>query len=504
MSLLVHESMSRWVHSVVIVGICLIIPVYASAQIDTGDVAGWQVAKELGNVSQAPYHIEFREADIKEALRFLAKIVNMNLVIPEGVEGVVNVTLDDIKIIDAINAITKANGLEYAVERGVLRIGESAQFTTSGEDLKTETFRLKYALAEPLAEKVTQLVTKRGSVLADSRTNSLVVRETLANIDHVRRLVENVDVRDAQVLIEARIVDATRDWSRNLGIQWGATSTTVPGANVQGVSVVGTSDAGRRLMVNLPADSPSSGLGLLIGTIGAGSINIDAAITAAERKGDLHVISEPSIVTSNGMAAHIRSGETIYVKTAGSVQIGGSSASGGSSSGLEQIRTGVELNVTPQISQGEYVKLTIEAVTSAADFNRVVDGIPAIVDNEATTTVLVRDRETTIIGGLIRFRGEDIKRKVPFLGEIPLFGYLFQSRQRAKTNSDLLLFIRPVIVHDRIPSSLQDQLAHTDVVKADFTIEDEPHLPKRHGVKALRPSRRWRSKSQGGSKYDRP
>lgn len=466
--------------------------------LDTGHLAGTSAKRAVPTGGGEIFRIEFRNADLREALRFLARIAGMNLVIPDEIKGTVNVSLRETQILDAINALTKSNGLDYAVERGILRVGKADQFTTSGEDLKTETLRLRYAVAKDMVDQAKQLLTTRGSVLADERTNSLVIRETMANIEHVKRFVDNVDVRDSQVLIEAKIIEATRDWSRALGIQWGVNTTTAPTVNTQGVTQVGVSDAGRRLQVNLPALSATSGLGLIIGTL-AGGTNLDVAITAAEQRGDLHVISEPSIVTSNGVAARIRSGETIYVKTAGTVNIGAASAGGGGSSGLQSIKTGVELGVTPQISVGDYVKLKIDAVTSAPDFTRTVDGIPAIVDNTATTTVLVRDGEMTVIGGLIRFRGQESRRKVPYLAEVPLLGYLFQNRLRNKTNNDLMIFIRPRIVRDEIPSELQAQLPHQEDVKRDMTVNDYPHLPKarkpveyRSGNKAS--ARRWNSR----------
>ncbi|MBI2341916.1 MAG: hypothetical protein HYU98_04205 [Deltaproteobacteria bacterium] len=190
-----------------------------SGTIDSGSI-------ERGSTSGSgmKYSVEFRNADLKDALRFLSKVADINIMIPEDVAGMVSTSFESTTLQDAINSIVKANGLDYAVERGIWRVGKGDQFTTSGEDLKTETFRLKYASAKDLTEKVKDLLTSRGSVLSDERTNSLVVRERPANIENVRNFLQDIDVRDAQVLIEAKIVEATRDFSRNLGIQWGVRS----------------------------------------------------------------------------------------------------------------------------------------------------------------------------------------------------------------------------------------------------------------------------------------
>jgi type IV pilus assembly protein PilQ len=193
----------------------------------------------------------------------------------------------------------------------------------------------------------------------------------------------------------------------------------------------------------LPATNPTSGIGLLIGTL-AGGTNIDVQLTAAEQKGDAHIIAEPSIVTSNGVPAKIRSGETLLIKTTGDLNIGAAGVSG--DTGLHQIDTGVMLTVTPQISGGNYVKLKINAETSQPDFSRMVDNIPVIIDNTASTEVLVLDGQTTIIGGLSKFTGSDTERRVPFLSKIPILGNLFKSRQKSKRNTELMIFIRPIIL----------------------------------------------------------
>jgi type IV pilus assembly protein PilQ len=225
-------------------------------------------------------------------------------------------------------------------------------------------------------------------------------------------------------------------------------------AGVSGVAAVGTDDAGRTLMQNLPmpttpgVTSPTSGVGLIIGSL-AGGTTIDMQITAAEQKGDLDIISEPSIVTSNGVAANIRSGETMYIKTTGDIsigQVGTSGTTAGGGTGLQTVETGIELKVTPQISVDNYIKLGIETQTSQLDFTRTVDGIPVVVDSNASTSVVVRDGETTVIGGLAKLTSSKTNRAVPGLSKIPLLGNLFKSRGRYKQNKDLMIFIRPVIV----------------------------------------------------------
>src|SRR3989338_7305588 len=205
-------------------------------------------AEDTGSINRSAdsdyarrFFIEFRNADLKEALRFLAKVADINVMIPEEVSGIVSSSFTNTTIENAINSVVKGNNLDYTIENGIWRIGKGDQLTTAGEDLKTETFRLKYASAKDLTTKIKDLLTNRGSVLSDERTNSLVVRERPANIENVRKFLQGIDIRDAQVLIEAKIREATRDFSRNVGIQWGITSSGTR-VGVSGVTGVGTAN----------------------------------------------------------------------------------------------------------------------------------------------------------------------------------------------------------------------------------------------------------------------
>lgn len=452
------------------------------------------MAEDTGSISRDPsylynkkYSVEFRNADLKDALNFLSRISGLNMMIPEDVTGLVSTSFESTSIQDAINSITKANGLDYAVERGIWRIGKQDTFTTAGEDLKTETIRLKYASAKELTPKVKELLTDRGSVLADERTNSLVIKERPANIDNVQRFLQDIDIRDAQVLIEAKIVEATRDFSRNLGVQWGVT-TTGNRANVSGLSNVGTSDGDRSLMQNLPMPTtpgvtgPTSGLGMIIGSL-AGGTTIDLQISAAEQKGNLDIISEPTIVTSNGVSASIRSGETIYIKTTGDISIGaaGGSSTTGGSSGLQQVETGIELTVVPQISVDNYIKLSISAKTSQLDFTRTVDSIPVVIDSNANTSVVVKDGETTVIGGLAKMTGSRTRRNVPGFSKIPLLGNLFKSRAKYNQNKELMIFIKPTIIKNVADIPQNAQYGRVEEIREGLVLEEEkkPQLTKR-------------------------
>lgn len=426
--------------------VCLSRPA-VSAPVDTGTISSMPQRGFLGIEEETKYDVSFKQASLREVLQFLSWIGDINIMMPQGLEGVVDVSFKKVTIEAALNAIIRANNLEYSLEGEVVRIGKADQFAESGEDLQTETFALRYAPAKDMAAQVQVLLSGRGSVIADSRTNTITVREMPSNIDKVARFIRDVDVKDAQVLIESKILEATRRFSMALGIQWGL-NRGADGSTFRfgGVSAVGQADSGRNLNTNLNITTTTPTSGMMIGSL-VGGTNIDLQLLAAERRGDIYVISDPSIVTSNGKSANIRSGATLILQGSSSVNIGTASGSAASTgSGLEEKKTGVELTVTPQITIHDFVKLDIKAETSTPDFSRTVQGIPVIIDNIATTTVLVKDGETTVIGGLSRLQDAMNKHRVPYFSQIPLLGNLFKSKDRDSENTELMVFIKPTII----------------------------------------------------------
>lgn len=400
----------------------------------------------VGKKKGGGFTVELRNAALRDALRFLAKASDLNLIMPEDLGGRVTLSFDDIELLEAIRSILRVNGYEYALEAGVLRVGRPDAFA-GGTDLRTQSFRLKYATAKDLTEKVKLLLSDRGSVIADDRTNTLTVKDRDPIVQTIAGLMSQIDKRDLQVQIEARIVDASRNFSRSLGVRWGV-SGQKDNVQVGGTQSAGTNpDTTNPLNVNLGATDPTSGLGLIIGRI-AGALNIEAQLTAAEQKGDIEILAKPSVTTLNNIPAKIRSGTKIYVKSTSSINVGtgGGNAASAATSGLQEIETGITLTVTPQISTDDYIKMRIEATQSEADFSRTVDGIPSVIDSNASTTVILRDGETTVIGGLSRQRTSREKRGVPGLQRIPVLGHLFQSKTRTRADSELIIFITPKIV----------------------------------------------------------
>lgn len=382
------------------------------------------------------YFVEFYNADLKQALRMLSKADNLNIIIPEATAGKVTVAFNNTYPLDVIASILRVNSLEYAVENNIMRIGPSDQFKDDS-DLKAISIPLKYATAKELESKVKALLSDRGSTISDERTNIIVVKDHANVIDNVRKFLAAVDKQDPQVSIEAKIIDAQKSFSRSLGIQWGLTSgpsNIILRGNQDSGSITNGVNTGT--LANFPANNPTSGIDILVGRL-PGNTTLEMQLSAAEANGTIRIISKPNVTTINNKPATIRSGVKIYVKVEGGVDEGPT---------LQEIDTGIELKVTPQITLNRMIKMTIEAIQSEADFSRTVDNIPSILDNTATTTVLVPDGDTAVIGGLLRVSTTSEKKGVPGISKVPVLGWLFKSTNKTKNNKELMIFITPKIL----------------------------------------------------------
>jgi type IV pilus assembly protein PilQ len=305
------------------------------------------------------------------------------------------------------------------------------------------------------------VLTERGSVLVDEFTNTLIVRDIQQGIDNARELVRKLDIQTPQVLIESKIVEATTDFARDLGIQWGyrasigpqtGTSTGVnfPGIVGFGGSGLGQGAGGVPFLVDFPAGGafgPGSGsaLDLVLGSLD-GSQSLDVRLTALEQKGKGRIISRPRVVTLNNVAATIKSLTILRVRlpsTGTVINTGAGGQAGAQQTATEQIETGIILTVVPQVSSDGFVLLDLFVKSSQADFARQVDNIPTEITREATSHVLVRDGSTVVLGGIYRDVISDRWNAMPFLDKIPGLKWLFRNESKSKRREDLLVFLTP-------------------------------------------------------------
>jgi type IV pilus assembly protein PilQ len=424
-----------------------------------------------------PISLDFKDGDLQDIFRLFADISGLNIVVNPGVSGKVTLKLNEVPWDQALDLILKANGLGYTLEGNVIRIARLADLQNEEQqrrklaeeralagDLSSLTTRISYAKAPELADVLRKAgaLSARGSLNVDTRTNTLIINDLPAYIEKSRELIATLDLPTRQVEIEARIVVTSRNFTRDLGIQWGfnqaytpqlgnTTGLTFPNAmiiNGQGVpstggipadqlgqaSNAGIGTAGRGYAVNLPASGFNSAIGISLGNI-LGSFNLDAALTALERQGRGRLLSTPKITTQNNQAAEIKQGVQIPIQTVANNTV--------TVSFQDAVLT---LKVTPQITEAGTVILTVDVQNNSADFANLVNGIPPINTQSAKTQVLVRDGATAVIGGIYQSNEQTSQQSTPFLGHVPILGYLFRNRFVTSTNNELLLFITPRII----------------------------------------------------------
>jgi type IV pilus assembly protein PilQ len=424
-----------------------------------------------------PISLDFKDGDLQDIFRLFADISGLNVVVNPGVSGKVTLKLNEVPWDQALDLILKANGLGYTLEGNVIRIAKLTDLQREEQerrklaeekalagDLGTLTTRISYAKAADLSDvlKKAGALSPRGSINVDPRTNTMIINDLPAYLDRARALIADLDRATPQVEIEARIVVTTRNFTRDLGIQWGFSSQQTPRfgnttdrsfpnaivingsavpnvlgipPNINDVSADGgIGTPGRGYLVNLPAAGFTSGIGINLGNI-IGSFNLDVALTALERQGRGRLLSTPKVTTQNNQAAEIKQGVQIPIQTVANNTV--------TVTFKDAVLT---LKVTPQITEAGTVILALEVENNAADFANLVNGIPPINTQSAKTQVLVRDGATAVIGGIYQSNEQNAQQLTPFLGRLPVLGYLFRNRFVQTQNNELLLFITPRII----------------------------------------------------------
>jgi type IV pilus assembly protein PilQ len=409
--------------------------------------AGTENIKQKIEGEKRLFTIEVRDAELADVVRALADQSGLNVIIGEGVSGKVTLSFEDITFKDAMEAILRAHGLGYALSNNVLWVGLKKDVSEVGdeleEELSMEVVQLNYTDPSQALNQLEGILSKRGTAVADARTNSVIIRDLSKHVEEARGVLHILDKRSTQVVIEARIVEAGSNFAKELGIQWGGEYSS-GGDVIRGSSLLPNLATGRNFVVDLPAAASSSGLGILIGSL-SNNLILDAELSAAEREGDLRIVSRPKITTLNNRPATIHSGLTFRVKLTQSV-VAGQAVTGALLEGLEEVKTGIDLSVTPHISADDFVLLDIFTNKSDADFSRTVEGIPSVTEKSASTQVLVKDGDTVVIGGLYQSTSSTQENSVPFLGKIPVLGWIFKNSSETSEKDELLVFITPTIV----------------------------------------------------------
>jgi type IV pilus secretin PilQ/predicted competence protein len=425
--------------------------------------------------------LDLQDTDIDNALRIIAEVSNLNIIASDDVTGKVTLRLIDVPWDQALDVILKTNGLDQVTEGNVIRIApinklreerealrEAKRAQEMLENLQVKYFRVSYARVEDIKSQVEGVLTERGSVGVDSRTNQLIVKDTSAGIDAAAELLKKLDLRTPQVLLETQIVESGRSLLRDLGFQWNFSYIQSPatgnstGLNFPNTVAVGGQDVNGGpgdFAFNFPAAVGASE-GTVINAIlssADGSKTVTARLTALENENKIRVISRPQIATVNNKEAQVRSVETLRVRTPSSgtaVSTGsGAQASAAANNAFQEIEVGITLRVTPQASPDHYVLMDVNARSSTLGTERV-DNIPSTLDREATSTVLVKSGQTFALGGVYRLTDVDGVSGVPFLKDMPFLGWAFRRQVANKRDEELIFFITPHIVEGSFDPSL--------------------------------------------------
>jgi type IV pilus assembly protein PilQ len=351
------------------------------------------------------------------------------------------------------------------------------------EPLKVEYIKVNYTKAKNLADIISGaaasraaagagartgvqeagVLTNRGSVFVDELSNTIIVRDIQRGIDNAKEVVRRLDVQTPQVLIESNIVEATTDFARELGVQWGyrylagpatgnPTGVNFPGTIGVGGGGLGSGTSGVPFIADFPAAqavaNSGSALNLALGSLD-GAHALDMRLSAFERQGKARVVSRPRVVTLNNVPATIKSLTIIRVRlpsTGTIINTGAGGAAGAASAATEKIETGIILVVTPQVSSDGFVLLDMSTKSSQADFARTVDQIPTEITREANSHILVKSGETIVLGGIYRDTFAETRTGIPFLKDVPGIGWLFRNFNKSDRREDLLVFLTPRIL----------------------------------------------------------
>ncbi len=428
--------------------------------------------------------LNFQDIETRAVLQLLAETSGQNIVVSDSVSGNVTLRLQNVPWDQALDIVLRTKGLDQRREGNVIYVApaeelaareraqlESRKAMTELAPIRTEYLQVNYAKASDIASlikaqgKGTSLLSDRGSVAIDDRTNTLLLQDTTDRLADIRRLVQTLDIPVRQVLIEARIVIVNDDFSRELGVRFGATAVADYGGN--GLAYVGNSGldasdgngptigtggaggagpgstvqtppADQRYMVNLPIANPAGQLAL---TLLDSDYIIDLEIAAAQREGRGEIVSAPRVITANGKEASIEQGVEIPYQE---------SASSGATT--TQFKKAVlSLKVTPQITPDD--RIILDLTVSKDNVGQLVQSatggqVPSIDTREITTQVLVNDGQTVVLGGIMETEKRDSVNKVPLLGDIPGLGVLFKSKTRIDNKDELLIFVTPKILRE--------------------------------------------------------
>jgi len=410
-----------------------------------------------------PVTFNFHNADLKDVIKIIAKLSDLNIVMDPGVSGRITSRLNQVPWDQALDLFLKINGLDMVQEGNIVRIGRVQDLENEAKrrrelrdaqqmegELAVFTRTLSFAKVSDITSILKKQLSKRGEIIEDARSNTLIISEVQSRIDILDKLIDTLDTPNPQVSIEARIVETNANFVESFGIQWGynfiadaayGNQTTLKFPNSVQVNGSQYTSVSSPLLgplggyaVNLPATGATSGTTFSFGNI-ANTFRLDVALSAMQTKGEGRIISAPKTTTQNNMEASIMQGKQIPVQTIQNNTVT-----------VQYRPAALELKVTPQITAEGTIITQLEINNNSADFGNLVNGIPPITTQSIKTTVMVADGGTIVIGGMYRVEKSETREGVPFFSKIPLLGTLFRNKNNRSEQKELLVFITPRII----------------------------------------------------------
>jgi type IV pilus assembly protein PilQ len=393
-----------------------------------------------------PISLDLKDADIKDVFRTISQFTGLNIVIDPEVKGTVTVQLENVPWDQALDLILKQNNLGYVLDNNIMRIATTeklrieeadrarlAEARQAAEPTRTVIKKLSYARASEITAVLKSIMSRRGDIVIDSRTNTLIIREIPTFLPAVLQLIDNLDTATPQVMIEARIVETTKTLGRSLGINWGFNGVAdVAHGNTTNLVFPNNLNGGFRVGLEQ---------GPVIGHIRLGNIldtfNLDISLTAAENQGLLKIISSPKLAALTNTQATIQSGVQIPVQTTVN-----------NTTTVIYVDATLRLEVTPQITAEGTILLqvVVQKREPAVALNLALGNNVPLTIREYRGQILVRDGGTTVIGGIFQINDQDQNNMIPGLWKIPILGNLFRNKTRTEKHDELLIFITPRIL----------------------------------------------------------
>lgn len=428
-------------------------------------VAEKTIAEQQSAVFEgAPISLDFQDVPVRQVLQIIAQVNGFNLVTTDTVTGNVTISLSGVPWDQALAMILKIKGLDKRMEGNILLIAPSEELTARETQqlqskqqvaelapLVSENIQINYAKATEMSTILKSgegsILSSRGSVTVDERTNTLLVRDTQTSIDEAKNMIEVLDIPIRQVLIESRMVTVRDNFDEQLGVRWGfsdqqgddGVSGSLEGADtIAGGNIPSIAD---RLNVNLPVSNPAGRIGLQVASLVDGTI-LDLELSAMETENKGEIIASPRITVANQREAYIEQGTEIpYVQA---------TSSGATS--VEFKKAVLSLKVTPHITPDNRVilDLVVTQDTRGETVSTSTGPAVAIDTQEISTQVLVENGETIVLGGIFQHTSTDDVNKVPLLGDLPFVGNLFKNSTRIDEKRELLIFVTPKILTNKL------------------------------------------------------